>query len=279
MVEERHIVAEENEYGRIVLMDSITHANEEFGPGAVLIGGSWMGVVPVSFATRYHPKAVLCNDAGVGVNGAGINALYYLDGLGIPGAAVASDSAMIANGRSHWDTGAISFVNHWARACGCEPGMSVREAARALLRWTPQMKEDAPSRESREVVYSDEEGEIVVADSIKYINADDEDRVICVGSHGGETTCGYAVDVSPRGVVTSDGGGGRDNAGTRGLKILAKGGIPAVAVSVHSAPIGDGLSIYEDGVVSVVNEPAAALGLRAGMRARVAAMEMLRRPK
>lgn len=277
MVTERHVVAEENEHGRVIYMDSITHANEEYGPDDVLIGGSWMGIVPVSFATRFNPRAVMCNDAGVGVNGAGINALYYLDGLGIPGAAVASNTAMIANGQSHWETGAISFVNHWALACGVRPGMSVPEACRLLLTWSPEKKESAPSRESREIVFSDAEGEIIAADSVKYVKEEDRDRVVIVGSHGGETTCGYAFAVQPRGLITSDGGGGRDDAGTRGLKILADGGIPAVAVSVHSAPIGGGRSIFEDGIVSVANSSAQELGLRPGMRARDAAMAMLSR--
>ncbi len=275
MVQERHIVAHESDAGRVILMDSITHANEEFGPDDVLIGGSWMGVVPVSFAIRYRPRAVLCNDAGVGSNGGGINGLYYLDGLGIPGAAVAAGSAEIANGRSHWDTGVISYANHWALACGCKPGMSVQEGARALLGWSEETKDSAPGREARNVVYQDSDGEIVTVDSIKFVAEHDRDKVVVIGSHGGATSCGYAIAVRPRALITSDGGGGRDGAGTRGLTMLEQENIPGVAVSVHSAAIGDGLGIYERGILSAVNSVAEACGIRAGMRARDAALRLL----
>jgi hypothetical protein len=184
MVQERHIVAEEREKGRIVLMDSITHANEQYGPDDVLIGGSWMGVVPVSFAVKHRPRAVICNDAGVGAEGGGINALYYLDGMGIPGAAVACHSAEIASGQSQWDTGVISHANHWALACGCRPGMSVKAGARALLGWSKAVMEAAPGRESRHVVYRDGDGEIVTVDSIKFVTDSDRGKVVVVGSHG-----------------------------------------------------------------------------------------------
>jgi hypothetical protein len=275
MVQERHIVAEESESGRIILMDSITHANEQYGPDDVLIGGSWMGVVPVSFAARFRPRAVICNDAGVGAEGGGINALYYLDGIGIPGAAVAAESAEIANGLSHWETGVISYVNHWALACGCKCGMSVRSAARALLGWSKAVMYAAPGREARHVVYRDSNGEIVTVDSIKFVQPDDGGKVVVIGSHGGVTSCGYAVPIRPRALITSDGSGGRDGAGTRGLALLANNGIPGVAVSVHSAAIGDGLGIYERGILSTVNRMAEEIGARPGMRARDAALLLL----
>ena len=76
-----------------------------------------------------------------------------------------------------------------------------------------------------------------------FVTEADRGKVVVVGSHGGMTTCGYAVPVGPRGLITSDGGGGRDGAGTRGLGLLAEHGIPGVAVSVHSAAIGDGLKL------------------------------------
>lgn len=275
MVRERHIVAEESDRGRIVLMDTITHANEQYGPDDVLIAGSWMGVVPVSFAVRHRPRAILCNDAGVGAEGGGINGLYYLDGHGIAAAAVAAHSAEIANGQSHWDTGVVSYINHWALACGCRRGMSVKEAARTLLDWKKELMHSAPGREGRHAVYRDPDGEIVTVDSIKFVTAEDRDKVIVIGSHAGATSCAYALAIEPRGVIASDGGGGRDGAGTRGLELLARNGIPGVAVSVHSAGIGDGLGIYERGIVCVVNSVAEALGISPGMRARDVALLLL----
>lgn len=276
MVQERHVIVHDDDRGRIVYMDSITHANEKYGPDDVLIGGSWMGVVTVSFAAPLKPKAIICNDAGVGLNGGGINGLYYLDGLYIPAAAAAANSCEIANGQSHWETGVVSHVNHWARACGCEPGMSVQEAARAMLNWSDAVREAAPGRDSRHTVYDADDGQIVTVDSIKFVVPEDRDKVVIIGSHGGVTTCGYAAPVSPRGVITNDGGGGRDGAGTRGLKLLNDTGIPAAGVAVHSASIGDGYGMYQYGIISTVNEAAAALGARPGMRTRDVADLFLR---
>ena len=268
-------VVEQGRAGRIVTMDSITQANEDYGPDDVLIGGSWMGIVPVSFAVEHRPRAVLCNDGGVGVEGGGINGLFYLDGKEIPGAAVDALSAEIANGRSHWETGVISYVNHWALACGCEVGMSVPQGARKLLNWSSRVLAAAPSRESRDTVFQDERGQIIVVPSIKYVREEDAGKVICVGSHGGETTCRLALEVNPKAVITSDGGVGRDEAGIRGLRLLADGDIPGVAVSVHSAAIGDGKGIYEHGIVSAVNSTAQDQGMRPGMRARDVALALL----
>ena len=48
-------------------------------------------------------------------------------------------------------------------------------------------------------------------------------------------------------------------------------GIPGAAVSAASARMGDGLSTYEDGIISAANELAAQAGVVAGMTARAAA--------
>ena len=60
-----------------------------------------------------------------------------------------------------------------------------------------------------------------------------------------------------------------------GVFLLEAGGIAAAAVDCMTARIGDGLSTYRDGVVSVVNGPARARGVAAGMTARDAARLLL----
>jgi len=279
MTDDRHTVVHTDPRGRIITMDTITYANETYGPGDVLIGGSWMGVVPVSFAVPYQPRAIICNDGGVGKDGGGINGLYYLDGHGIAAAAAASHSCEIANGRSHWETGVISHVNHWAAACGCTPGMSVQACAERMLDWNAETQAKAPPRDGRSTVYAGEDGDIVTVDSIKYVNDTDQDKVVIIGSHGGVTTCSFAIAAAPRGVVVSDGGRGRDNAGIRGLDLLDAEGIPAAAVAVHSAAIGDGRGLYEHGIISAVNRTAAALGAAIGMPTRAVATQFLQRGK
>jgi hypothetical protein len=67
-------------------------------------------------------------------------------------------------------------------------------------------------------------------------------------------------------VFFNDAGGGLDNAGISRLPTLDERGIVAGAVAAASAPIGDSRRIYNDGVLSHVNETAATLGGRPGMK-------------
>jgi hypothetical protein len=68
--------------------------------------------------------------------------------------------------------------------------------------------------------------------------------------------------------VYNDAGIGIDDAGIGRLPALDDRGIAAATVAADSARIGDGVSTYTEGVLSMVNETAAMLGGRAGMTAR-----------
>jgi uncharacterized protein YunC (DUF1805 family) len=212
----------------------------------------------------------------VGLDGFGISGLWYLDAMGIPAATASHSSARVGDAESMFDTGHLSYVNHWAEYLDCRPGMSVRTAIEILVTWDGSLPEDGGVRERRETVYENGGGAIVAMDSIRFAEEGDRNRnVVCVGSHGGVTAGEYAIEARPKGFVSSDGGIGRDNAGIAGLGMLDQVGIPGAAVSVHSARIGVGRSTYEDGIISSVNESAADLGIRSGMRARDAAALML----
>jgi hypothetical protein len=65
--------------------------------------------------------------------------------------------------------------------------------------------------------------------------------------------------------VFSDGGCGKDDAGIEGLNILNEAGIAAMAVSVASASIGDGMDIYQHGIISAANRIAEEVGVQHGM--------------
>jgi hypothetical protein len=260
---------------RVIAMDSITHANPEFGFQDVLIGASFCGIVAVQFAARFSPHGVIAHDCGVGLDGAGINGLWFLEGRGIPAAAVSSQSARIADGVHTWEHGVISRANHWATALGVVPGDSVRVAAQKMCAWDGQPWSDNEPRIAREVVFTREEGSVVVADSIRFALPEDSGNVVCVGSHGGETAAAYTLEISPKGIITSDGGVGFDDSGVSGLRLLQEANIPAACVDIATARIGDGFSTYHDGVISVSNETAKAMGVRVGQSAREAAEIML----
>jgi uncharacterized protein YunC (DUF1805 family) len=84
-------------------------------------------------ALRADASAAVFNDAGVGIERAGVARLPVLDGRRIPAAAVAAQSACIGDGASTFRDGIISAVNQMAETMGARIGMSAREFAEAVL--------------------------------------------------------------------------------------------------------------------------------------------------
>ena len=111
---------------------------------------------------------------------------------------------------------------------------------------------------------------IVLMDSISLVNDQDGGRIIVSGSHGAMPGADPAMAI--RGDAFAglfhDAGGGKDGAGTSRLPALDQRGIIAGTVACMSARIGDGESIYRDGVLSHVNEAAKAAGGAVGMPAK-----------
>ena len=98
------------------------------------------------------------------------------------------------------------------------------------------------------------------------------------GSFGGVPSLGFALEIGVRGLLAHDAGVGRDGAGVSGLALAERLGVPAATVAAHSARIGDGESVYADGLVSHANRLAAALGVVIGGKAGDAAHAMLAAP-
>jgi hypothetical protein len=117
---------------RIVLMDSISSAAPE-NAGDIVVSASHGGVSSGQFATRQVLGACFFNDAGVGKDRAGIQALAMLQELGVPGATLSHDSARIGDARDHWEHGVISHVNPAARSHGLREGQSVQDAVERLV--------------------------------------------------------------------------------------------------------------------------------------------------
>ena len=105
-----------------------------------------------------------------------------------------------------------------------------------------------------------------LADSVTEAVADGAGTVLVTGSHGGLSSSRFAIEARPHVVVFNDAGVGLDRAGVVGLDRLEAAGIAACAVSHLSARIGEARSTLEDGVVSVANPRAQALGLVNGVR-------------
>ena len=78
-------------------------------------------------------RAAIYNDAGIGIDRAGLSRLPALDARGIAGAAVSCFSARIGDAMSTWNDGWISAVNATASAQGGRIGQSARDFVAALL--------------------------------------------------------------------------------------------------------------------------------------------------
>jgi hypothetical protein len=78
-------------------------------------------------ALKYDVLAALFNDAGVGIDEAGVTRLPALDARGIAAGTVAAASARIGDARSTYEDGVLSRINARAAAVGIDPGMAARE--------------------------------------------------------------------------------------------------------------------------------------------------------
>lgn len=254
---------------RLIVVDSVTRLGPE-ATGRVIVGGSHGGIYAAYLAARARVAGVLLNDAGIGLEGAGISGLGYLDPLGIPAACCSHRSARIGDGFDMLGRGVVSHANTAATALGIEPGMWCREAARRLAA-APMTAAAAPdSVESRFPVAMPGRARASAMDSNALMTPDDDGTIVVTGSHG--ALLGGRPESAARAAVFAafynDADGGIDGAGFTRLPALDARGIAAATYSAWTARIGDGRSAVGTGVVSAVNSRAAALGLKPGWTVR-----------
>ena len=238
--------------------------------GHVVVSGSYGGRYNAYNAAKWRVRGVVMNDAGIGKDNAGIIGLEFLDRIDVPAATADAQTCHIGDGDHMLAHGTISHVNRTAAALGCRPGQSVRDCAERM-RAAPVPTQMPPAiTEGNRHVLRDNPGEprLVCADSVGMIEPEDAGQIVVTASHaalsGGRPDNAVAPDVCA--VFFSDAGVGMDGAGIARLPDLDRRGIPAGAVSADSAPIGDSRALYHDGVLSHVNDTAARLGARPGMR-------------
>ena len=97
--------------------------------GTVVVTGSHGGLLGgrPETALKYDALAALFNDAGIGIDEAGVTRLPTLDARGIAAGTVAAASARIGDARSTYEDGILSRVNRRAAELGIVPGMAARE--------------------------------------------------------------------------------------------------------------------------------------------------------
>ncbi len=104
--------------------------------GAVVVTGSHGGLLGgrPDTALKNDALAALFNDAGIGIDEAGVTRLPALDSRGIAAGTVAASSARIGDARSTYEDGILTRVNRRAAALGIAPGMTAREFVEIVRR-------------------------------------------------------------------------------------------------------------------------------------------------
>ncbi len=109
-------------------------------------------------------------------------------------------------------------------------------------------------------------GKVIVMDSITKVSKEDEGQVVVSASHGGSSSGEFALEVPLKAVFFNDAGVGKDDAGIAALTMLQQRGIAGGTVSHLSARIGDSQDMWDNGVISHLNDAARALGLAVNER-------------
>ena len=247
---------------QIHILDSITKLNDAHR-GQVIVAASHGAEYAAYLAAKGGARAVILNDAGVGKDNAGVSGLPFMDDLGISAATVGYQTARIGDGADMIARGIISHVNTAAANLGCAAGWACLDCA-DLMRTAPLISAKPQTQTERRILLRKTAGAPPVwgIDSASLVVPDDANHILICGSHGEalggkpETALRYDAIAA----VFNDAGIGIDDAGISRLPALAGRNIPAATVSAASARIGNAQSIYDEGVISRVNESAASRG-------------------
>tara|TARA_B100000614_G_scaffold36357_2_gene28673 strand:- start:1731 stop:2561 length:831 start_codon:yes stop_codon:yes gene_type:complete len=262
------VLKEQALYTKIVVANSVTTLGEECC-GHVVLAGSHGATYAAFLAVKSGARGIILNDAGRAKDESGISGGEYCDGLDVPFATVGSNSCRIGNGESMKNEGIISYVNNTAKLLGVELGMPAIIAANKL---TSAKLSDRVSREyseaRKELTSGASKRKIVLMDSISLVTDKDKEKIVVSGSHGGmlgkdpKTAMKYDAFAG----FFHDAGVGKNGAGVTRLMPLNERGIIAATVDGMSARIGDGDSVYNDGVISHFNSEADKVGCKVGMK-------------
>lgn len=121
-------------------------------------------------------------------------------------------------------------------------------------------------------------GRIMAMDSAYHVSAENRGRDVVVNaSYCGVLPARFIGTHMPRASISVDCGVGPAGASIAGLWYLEALNVPAAVADVMTVLLGDGVDLYENGVISFRNRPSADCGVEVGMPVREAATLMLER--
>jgi len=158
-------------------LDSITDADSLAGD-RIVVSGSHGGLYPAAVASKWGIRAVLFNDAGIGLERAGVAGVLALDKIGMAAAGVDCHSCYIGSAQDMFERGRISVVNAVAAQLGVEEGMMVKKATGLFQNAVRPHSSMAPHKESRWETTLDKSGTVV--------RLLDSAQGIALGNHSGQ---------------------------------------------------------------------------------------------
>lgn len=119
-------------------------------------------------------------------------------------------------------------------------------------------------------------GRVVACDSAYHVVPENRGRDVVVNaSYCGVLPARFLAAEAPRAVIGVDCGVGPGGASIAGLWYLEALNMPAAVADVMTVELGNGVDLYERGVISFVNRAAADCGVEPGMAVSLAARLML----
>lgn len=119
-----------------------------------------------------------------------------------------------------------------------------------------------------------EDARVLVFDSATHIEAyvhehpAEAGSIVVAASYAGVLCARMAMSARPRAVIGLDCAIGKDGAGIAGLWYYEALGVPAAAADSSTAEMGNGSDLYEQGVISRINDAAQRLGIVPGLSVR-----------
>jgi hypothetical protein len=119
-------------------------------------------------------------------------------------------------------------------------------------------------------------GRVMAMDSAYDVDGRNRGRDVCINSsYCGVLPARFIAEHLPRGAIGMDCGIGPEGSAIAGLWYLEALGVPTAVADVMTAHLGDGVHLYEHGVISFANQLASDCGVVPGMTVRDAALLLL----
>jgi phosphoglycerate dehydrogenase-like enzyme len=130
----RYVISDKPGEPKVLCLDAAPLLQPE-DAGAIVVTGSHAALFRGQPDNIVGPDvgAIFFNDAGVGLDQAGIGRLADLDRRAIPAGAVAAATAPIGNSRAIYEDGVLSHVNAAAAGLGARAGMRLKDFVAQLL--------------------------------------------------------------------------------------------------------------------------------------------------